>query len=82
MMSIRQKKKKLNSIADLRSLWLDGENLFAKPIRILSLIFLKRYSLTYIFNSRVTNFQGHIKYRYRMIEALRNPNNFTSIKVF
>lgn len=82
MNTIRQKKRKVNSIADLRSLWVDEENAFAKATRILSGIFLKRHSLSYIFNSRVTNFQGHIKYRYRLIEALREPKQFTSIKMF
>ena len=82
MNTIRQKKRKVNSIADLRSLWVDEENPFAKTTRILSGIFLKRHSLSYIFNSRVTNFQGHIKYRYRLIEALREPKQFTSIKMF
>lgn len=79
---IRMKKRKVNSIADLRSLWLDSENPFAKATRILSNIFLKKYSMSYIFNSRVTNYQGHIKYRYRLIEALREPKQFTSIKMF
>ena len=82
MNTIRQKKRKVNSIADLRSLWVDEENPFGKATRILSGIFLKRHSLSYIFNSRVTNFQGHIKYRYRLIEALREPKQFTSIKMF
>jgi hypothetical protein len=82
MATIKMKKRKVNSIADLRSLWLDEENPFAKATRILSGIFLKRHSLPYIFNSRVTNFQGHIKYRYRLIEALREPKQFTSIKMF
>lgn len=82
MATIRLKKRKVNSIADLRSLWLDEENPFAQATRILSSIFLKKHSLPYIFNSRVTNFQGHIKYRYRLIEALREPDQFTSIKMF
>lgn len=82
MVTIRLKKRKVNSIADLRSLWVEEENPFAKATRILSGIFLKRHSLCYIFNSRVTNYQGHIKYRYRLIEALKEPTKFTSIKMF
>lgn len=82
ILEMRQRRRRINSIADLRALWLEAENRFAEPTRILSLIFLKKHSLPYIFHSRVTNYEGHIKYRYRLMEALKDPQNFTSIKSF
>lgn len=82
ILEMRQRRRRINSIADLRALWLEAENRFAQPTRILSLIFLKKHSLPYIFHSRVTNYEGHIKYRYRLMEALKDPKNFTSIKSF
>lgn len=36
--------------------------------------FLKRFSLEYIFGSRISNHDGHIKYRKRLIDVLRTPN--------
>lgn len=46
-------KDKINTIAELRSLWIEEENKFAKVLRILSAIYLRKYSLNHIFNSRV-----------------------------
>jgi hypothetical protein len=66
MTYIKHKKRKMNSIADLRSLWLPS-NIFSKALRILSHNFLKKHSLEYIFNSRVCNFKGHVKYRERLM---------------
>lgn len=46
-------KGKINSISELRSLWIESENKYAKIFRIASNLYLKRYSLEHIFNSRV-----------------------------
>lgn len=37
----------------LRSLWLEEENPFAKAYRMLSMEYLRKHCLPYIFNSRV-----------------------------
>lgn len=42
--------------------------------------YLRKHCLEHIFNSRVENFTRHIKYRYRIIEAVRDPESFTRIK--
>jgi hypothetical protein len=78
--ALRSRKKYINSIADLRSLWLEEEFEFAKVTRKISLYFLKKVSLKYIFSSRITNHAGHIKYRNRLINVLRFPHEFTCIK--
>lgn len=57
-------KKTINSIADLRKLWVDYK--YAKCMRIISNLFLRKYALGYIFNSRICNFSSHIKYRQRL----------------
>lgn len=75
---LRKKKKGINTIADLRSLW--TESRFSREIRILSCLFLRKYSLQYIFNSRVSNFASHIKYRQKLREALTDPQGFRNIK--
>ena len=71
--SLKEKKKWINSIADLRNLWLDDNFVYAKEMRVLSQYFLKRGALNYIFKSRISNHKGHIKYRKRMIQVLEHP---------
>ena len=75
---LRERKKSINTIADLRSLWLDYK--YAKCMRVLSNLFLRKYALQYIFNSRICNYSSHIKYRHRMREAIYNPTSFRHIK--
>jgi hypothetical protein len=72
--NLRERKKNINSIADLRALWLDEEFEYAKATRKISLYFLKKVSLKYIFSSRITNHTGHIKYRNRLINVLKYPH--------
>jgi hypothetical protein len=81
MRSVNMMKRKLKSIQQLKSLWLE-ENPFCKAYRIISIEYLRRHSLKYIFNSRVENFGNHIKYRYRIIESVGDPKNFTVMKEF
>lgn len=78
--ALKAKKRGINSIADLRNLWLDENFEYARQMRMISIYFLKRASLTYVFSSRISNHEGHIKYRNRLIEVLRVPEDFTSIK--
>jgi hypothetical protein len=73
-------KDKINTISELRSLWIEKENKFSKSLRILSNIYLKKYHLTHIFNSRVENYGKHIKYRQKIVKALEDPEKFTYIK--
>jgi hypothetical protein len=74
----KMSKRNINTIADLRELWTTGK--YSREMRILSNLFLRKYSLKYIFNSRVSNYASHIKYRRKLREALKDPNTFTSIK--
>lgn len=78
MDELRRKKKNINTIADLRSLW--TESRYSQEIRMLSCLFLRKHSLQYIFNSRVSNFASHIKYRAKLREALTDPQGFRNIK--
>ncbi len=73
-------KPKLNTISDLRKLWVDHEQ--AKCLRVISELFLRRHCMHYIFNSRVWNYKSHIKYKTRFREALKSPDSFSFIKEF
>lgn len=75
---LKLKKKTINTIADLRALWSKHE--YAKCMRIVSYIFLRKFALPYIFDSRICTFGSHIKYRQRLCEAVSNPEDFRHIK--
>jgi hypothetical protein len=53
---------------------------YASSMRLLSNQFLRRHSLSYIFNSRISNISPHVKYRYKLIEAIKKPIEFSYIK--
>lgn len=55
--------------------------MYARPFRELSLYFLRRAGHRYIFGSRVSDFGNHLKYRYRIMKALKCPRTFNSIKI-
>jgi hypothetical protein len=73
-------KDRVNSITELKLFWTEHGNTFAKVYRIISNIYLKQYSLKHTFSSRVKNYGVHIKYRKRLLDVLKNPADFSSIK--
>ena len=75
---IKREKKTLNTIEKLRNLWTNET--FGKCMRIISNLFLRRSSLKHIFNSRIVNYECHLKHRSSLSKALRNPYEFTCIK--
>lgn len=64
---LKERKKNLISIKELRALWLDSEFEYARAFREISNLFLRKASFKYIFGSRIADFVGHLKYRRRMI---------------
>lgn len=84
MSQVRKNKTRINSIADLRKMWGEGDydNKMKKCFRMLSHDFMRRHCLMYIFNSRVKNFGTHIKYRRKIISGIEKPSDFTNIKEY
>lgn len=78
MSELAKKKKYINTIANLRDLWVEFK--YARCMRILSNQFLRKYALQYIFNSRICNYTSHVKYRKRLQEAIETPGSFRHIK--
>jgi hypothetical protein len=74
---LRFHKSKINTIAELRGLWV-GE--MGGCVRVLSNLFFRKYALEYIFNSRISSFGSHIKYRSSLWRALEQPQSFNHIK--
>lgn len=75
---LKNLKKKINTISDLRSLWEEQKE--SKSLRIISNAFLRKHSLHYIYNSRIKTQLFHVKYKRRLQEAILNPSNFNHIK--
>jgi hypothetical protein len=73
MESLEKLGGQLSSIAQLQWLWGDSDNPFGKVYRVLSMEYLRKHSLAYIFNSRVNIHSKHLKYRYKMAESVGNP---------
>ena len=76
--AMRHEKKTINTIADLRRLWTAEP--YCRCLRIISNLFFRRHALDYIFNSRISNYASHIKYRQSLWEAVKHPQDFNHIK--
>jgi len=61
----------MNTISGLKSVWIDFK--YSSCMRVLSNIFLRRHALTYIFNSKISNISPHVKYRFKLLEAIKTP---------
>lgn len=65
MGEFKHRKRNINTIEHLRELWLTSK--YALEMRKISHLFLRKYALQYIFNSRITNYSSHIKYRHKLL---------------
>lgn len=50
---LQTKKNKMSKISDLRSLWIEDNNIYSYPIKIISEYFLRKHCPSWIFNSRI-----------------------------
>ncbi len=71
IVELKKLKKVINTIADLRNLWLN--NKYSREIRIMSNYFLRRHGTAYVFNSRITSRDIHLKHKNRLIDAIKAP---------
>ncbi|CAD8169002.1 unnamed protein product [Paramecium pentaurelia] len=56
------------------------QNEFNRTFRIISQIFIKKYAINYIFNSKIVQHNWHIRYRQQIYKGIRNPKSFSHIK--
>lgn len=78
--AMRHEKKTINTIADLRRLWTSEP--YCRCLRIISNLFFRKHALDYIFNSRISNYASHVKYRQSLWQALSHPHDFNRIKEY
>jgi len=43
-------------------------------------VFIKNFSVNWAFHSRVFHKEAHLKFRYKMLRRVRNPELFTYLK--
>lgn len=70
----------MGKISDLRELWTAKCNI-GKEIRVISNLFIRKYGLEWIFNSKIRDYGCHIKYRRFLAEAIQKPEELKDLKI-
>ena len=82
------RKSKINCISSLRQLLLphmsDQQDIagFKRVFREICEIFLKYFAVNWIFHSKVNNKMSHLKYRFKILRRVQNPEHFTYLESF
>ncbi len=85
---IGKKKSSIDSIESLRGLLLnkkgdDREIIFYKTIfREISIVFIKYFSVNWIFQGKMSHKQAHLRARFKMLRRVQSPEHFTYFKGF
>jgi len=85
---VAEQKEDINSIKTLREMLLissgDNEQMIKlkNMFRAISEIFVKFFSVNWIFNSKVSDKRLHLKYRYKILRRVRSPEHFTYLENF
>ena len=83
---IKDKKGKTASISSLRELLMikesdsNKEKIYKQIFTEISVIFIKFFSVNWIFSGKVKYRLEHIKYRHKMLRRIKNPEFFTYLK--
>lgn len=85
---IKPCKAKMEGIHQFRAILLivssDSEKVanYKRVFRQLCEVFIKFFSVNWIFNSKVVHKQVHLKYRFMLLRRVRNPEMFTYLSPF
>lgn len=85
---VRKNRQKINCIQSLRNKLLilenDPEKIIAckQTFQKISEVFLKYFSVNWIFSSKVCDKMTHVKYRFKILRRVRNPEYFTYLEGF
>jgi len=85
---VKENKKRVNCIKNLREMLLvssyDNKKIAAmkKVFTRICEIFLKFFSVNWIYNSKISDKMMHMKYRFKMLRRVRNPEYFTYLEGF
>ena len=85
---LRKKKKSVNCIKKLREILPIEANKrapnFAEKLvfKEICVIFLKNFSVNWLFNSKIDNKATHLNYRFKILRRIKDPDHFTYLKDF
>jgi len=85
---MKENKANINSIDNLRNLLLTKDEDSAKSIalkqcfQVIAEIFIKYFSVNWIIHGRVTYKLEHLKFRFKMLRRIQNPQQFTYLKSY
>jgi len=85
---VSKQKEDINSIKTLREMLLipEGESkenaAYKRVFQAISEIFVKFFSVNWIFNSKVGDKLLHLKYRFKILRRVRCPEHFTYLENF
>ena len=83
---IKEKKAQVNNIESLRRLLIvdndddDEMSVYKKLFKEISIIFLKYFSVNWIYSGRLKHKDAHLKFRFNMLRRVQNPEKFTYLK--
>jgi len=85
---LKERRSKINCIKSLKELLLVEENdvekmkVIKRTFQKISEIFLKYFSVNWIFSSKVSDKLAHLKYRFKMLRRIQNPSYFGYLQDF
>jgi len=85
---IRRKKKSANCIKQIRRMLPldedenDEEFKLKKVFQELCVVFLKFFSVNWLYSSKIAEKVQHLKYRFKILRRVQNPQYFTYLKDF
>jgi len=85
---LKERRTKINCIKSLKELLLIEEKdpekikVIKKTFQKISEIFLKFFSVNWIFSSKVSDKLAHLKYRFKMLRRIQNPTYFSYLQDF
>jgi hypothetical protein len=85
---IEERKEKVNCIKNLREMLLiedddcDHTALLKNIFKEISIVFLKNFSVNWIFNSKICDKRVHLKYRFKILRRVQHPIYFTYLEDF
>jgi len=83
---ISNEKERIDGISSFRRLLLPNESdeaqviAFKNILKEMSVVFIKYFSVNWIFNGRLRDRLAHLKCRYKMLRRVRDPCHFTYLK--
>jgi len=86
MSYIKGKKESINSIESLRKLLIAEENdaeeikAYKDIFKEVSVTFLKYFAVNWIYGGKLMHKNAHLKYRFKMLRRVQNPEFFTYLK--